>query len=61
MAHQKPPEWFTDPRISLPIRLYSIGEELTLEAQTIERKLAAICRARPQALGPEGEDPGAHR
>src|ERR1700751_336849 len=45
MAHQKPPEWFTDPRISRSIGLYSFREDRTLEAHRVERKLAAIFAA----------------
>ena len=45
MAHQRLSEWFTDPRISHPVGLYSIGEVPRLKAQTVERKLAAIFAA----------------
>src|ERR1700747_244278 len=45
MAHQRVSEWFTDPRISRQIRLYSTWEDRTLEAHRVERKLAAIFAA----------------
>src|SRR5437660_372848 len=45
MAHRRASEWFTDPRISRPVGLYSIGEVPRLEAHSVERKLAAIFAA----------------
>src|SRR6201984_2946456 len=45
MAHQRVSEWFTDPRISRQIRLYSTWEDRTLEAHRVERKLSAIFAA----------------
>src|SRR5713226_5029334 len=45
MANQRASEWFTDPRISRPVGLYSIGEVPRLEAHSVQRKLAAIFAA----------------
>jgi class 3 adenylate cyclase len=45
MHHERASEWFTDPRISRPVGLYSIGEVPRLEAHSVERKLAAIFAA----------------
>jgi hypothetical protein len=45
IAHQRASEWFADPRISRPVGLYSTGEGQTLEAHSVERKLAAIFAA----------------
>jgi adenylate cyclase len=45
MAHQRASEWFTDPRISRSIGLYSTREGRTLEAHRVERKLSAIFAA----------------
>ena len=45
MLHQRASKWFTDPRNSRPVGLYSIREEPRLEAHSVERKLAAIFAA----------------
>src|SRR5690348_1790312 len=45
MAHQRASAWFTDPRISRPVGLYSFREDRTLEAHRVERKLSAIFAA----------------
>src|SRR2546430_16374472 len=45
MCHQRASEWFTDPRKSRPVGLYSTREEPRLEAHPVERKLAAILAA----------------
>src|SRR5690348_2278407 len=45
MAHQQPSEWFTGPRNSCPVGVYSTWEDRTLEAHRIERKLSAIFAA----------------
>ena len=45
MAHQRASEWFTGPRISHPVGLYSIGRCRALEAHRVERKLSAIFAA----------------
>src|SRR5258707_7000835 len=45
MAHQRASEWFTAPRISRQVGLYSFGEVPRLEAHSVERKLAAIFAA----------------
>jgi adenylate cyclase len=45
MAHQRASEWFTDPRNSRPVGVYSTWEDRTLEAHRVERKLSAIFAA----------------
>src|SRR5580692_9590857 len=45
MAHQRASEWFTDPRNSCPVGVYSAWEDRTLEAHRVERKLSAIFAA----------------
>src|SRR5882672_2873014 len=45
MDHHRASEWFTDARIWRPVGLYSVGEVRTLEAHSVERKLAAIFAA----------------
>src|SRR5947209_12142838 len=45
MAPSAASEWFTDPRNSCPVGVYSTWEDRTLEAHRVERKLAAIFAA----------------
>src|SRR5690349_17071490 len=45
MAHQQPSKWFTGPRNSCPVGVYSNWEDRTLEAHRVERKLSAIFAA----------------
>jgi class 3 adenylate cyclase len=45
IRHQRASEWLRDARILHPVGLYSIGEVPTLEAHSVERKLAAIFAA----------------
>src|SRR5438309_1798400 len=45
MAHQRASEWFTDPRNSCPVGVYSTWEVPRLEAHRVERKLSAIFAA----------------
>ena len=46
MAHQRASEWLRTPRISREVGLYSeLGRCRTLEAHSVERKLAAIFAA----------------
>src|SRR5580692_4479988 len=45
MAHQRASEWFTGPRNSCPVGVYSAWEDRTLEAHRVERKLSAIFAA----------------
>src|SRR5438270_13281992 len=45
MAHQWASEWFTDPRNSCPVGVYSTWEDRTLEVHRVDRKLAAIFAA----------------
>src|ERR1700738_2921046 len=45
MARQRASGWFTGPRNSCPVGVYSTWEDRTLEAHRVERKLSAIFAA----------------
>src|ERR1700738_4928426 len=45
MARQRASGWFTGPRNSCPVGVYSAWEDRTLEAHRVERKLSAIFAA----------------